>query len=106
MRGFGGQAETASPFLGVKEMGGCRWAVHGGAGKQWSRENTVKKSCVLNTKEIETKKSGLHLLSLLAMNLSSEHTKGNKEGVRTETFSTATPCSKVSFCLVGSSVSS
>lgn len=56
MQGFGRQAETASPFLGVKEMGGCRWAVHGGAGKQWRRENRVKKSCILNTKYMETKK--------------------------------------------------
>lgn len=37
---FGGQAETASPFLEVKEMGSCRWAVHVGPGKQWRRENS------------------------------------------------------------------
>lgn len=50
MQGFGGQAETVSPFLEVKGVGVCGWAVHGGAGKQWRRENRGKSSCILNTK--------------------------------------------------------
>lgn len=32
---FGAQAEGAAPFLEEKGIGGCGWAVCGGAGKQW-----------------------------------------------------------------------
>lgn len=91
-------------FLEVKGMGGCRWAVHGGAGKQSRRQDSKE---VLN---FEYKIDGNWIKWITpAVFISDVKTSkkqmGNKEGGRIE-FSTTKPRSKeVLFCLVGSSAS-